>query len=72
MARAGAGDGALSGNGGDWGHAGRRQFCRNCAGLVGLDQLNVQIPRSLIGRGAANVAVTINGTAANVVSINLK
>jgi uncharacterized protein (TIGR03437 family) len=47
-------------------------FAGAAPGFVGLDQLNVQIPRSLIGRGAANVAVTVNGKTANVVSINLK
>lgn len=40
--------------------------------LVGLDQLNLRIPRSLIGRGEANVVVTIDGQSANVVRINIR
>lgn len=42
-------------------------------GFVGLDQVNVgPIPRSLIGRGAADVVLTVNGKTANTVSVNIK
>lgn len=42
-------------------------------GFVGLDQINVgPIPRSLIGRGNADVALTVNGKPANTVTINIK
>ncbi|MEO6724719.1 MAG: hypothetical protein ABIP14_05405, partial [Blastocatellia bacterium] len=42
-------------------------------GFVGLDQINVgPIPRSLIGRGAANVVLTVGTKAANTVTINIQ
>jgi uncharacterized protein (TIGR03437 family) len=40
--------------------------------LTGLDQVNVLIPRSLIGRGEAAVALTVDGKVANPVTINVK
>jgi uncharacterized protein (TIGR03437 family) len=40
--------------------------------FTGLDQANILIPRSLIGRGAANVILTVNGQATNTVQINVK
>ena len=39
--------------------------------LFGLDQVNVEIPRALAGRGEVEVALTINGKAANTVKISL-
>lgn len=42
-------------------------------GFFGLDQINVgPIPRSLIGRGPADVVLTVGGKAANTVTINIK
>ena len=41
-------------------------------GFEGLDQANVRIPRSLIGRGDVNVVMTVDGKVANVVLINIK
>ncbi len=42
-------------------------------GFVGLDQVNVgPIPKSLIGRGNVNVALTVAGKPANVVTVNIK
>ena len=38
----------------------------------GLDQLNVRLPRTLIGKGDALVKVTVEGTPANPVLINIK
>ncbi len=40
--------------------------------LVGVDQANLSIPRSLIGRGDVDVVLTIDGQAANTVRINIK
>ncbi len=37
--------------------------------FVGLDQLNVIVPRELIGRGEVEVRVTIDGKLANVVTV---
>ena len=39
---------------------------------VGLDQINVLVPRSLIGRGEVDIALTVDGKTANTVSINIK
>ena len=40
--------------------------------FIGLDQVNVQLPRSLAGRGAVDVVVVTEGQAANPVKIQLK
>lgn len=40
--------------------------------FVGLDQCNVRIPRSLNGRGEVELALTVNGQAANIVRISIK
>ncbi len=40
--------------------------------LAGLDQINVRLPRSLAGRGDVDVALTVDGKAANVVQVNFK
>ncbi|MGH9803213.1 MAG: hypothetical protein ACRD82_22845, partial [Blastocatellia bacterium] len=41
-------------------------------GFVGLDQVNAQLPRSLIGRGEVDVTLTVDGKAANVVRVAIK
>jgi len=41
-------------------------------GFVGLDQLNVRIPRSLIGRGEVDVVLTVDGKVANTIKVNIK
>lgn len=41
-------------------------------GLIGLDQINVQLPHGVCGRGEAEVTLTVDGQAANVVQILLK
>jgi uncharacterized protein (TIGR03437 family) len=38
----------------------------------GLDQINARVPRSLIGRGDVDVAVTVDGAAANIVRVRIK
>ncbi len=40
--------------------------------FVGLDQLNLAIPRSLAGRGNVDVVVRVDGKTANHVTINIK
>jgi uncharacterized protein (TIGR03437 family) len=40
--------------------------------LVGLDQINVQLPRNLAGRGEVDVVVTVDGKAANTARVNIK
>ncbi|MCI0363865.1 MAG: hypothetical protein L0219_08290, partial [Phycisphaerales bacterium] len=41
-------------------------------GFVGLDQVNVRLSRSLGGRGEVDVALTLDGQAANTVKVTLK
>lgn len=40
--------------------------------LVGVDQVNVQLPRGLLGRGEVEATLTVDGKTANTVRINLK
>lgn len=40
--------------------------------FVGLDQANVRLPRSLAGRGDAEVRLTVDGLAANPVTVRFK
>ena len=39
--------------------------------FAGLDQLNVRIPRSLIGRGEVDAVLTVDGKTANTVRLNI-
>jgi uncharacterized protein (TIGR03437 family) len=48
------------------------QFAGAQGTLVGLDQANVRIPRSLAGRGEVDVVITVDGKAANTVRINIR
>jgi uncharacterized protein (TIGR03437 family) len=41
-------------------------------GYVGLDQVNLHIPRSLVGHGVLNVSLIADGKAANTVTIQIK
>ena len=41
-------------------------------GFVGLDQVNLRLPRSLAGRGEVNVALSVESKTANVVHINIR
>jgi len=41
-------------------------------GFVGLDQVNVRIPRSLAGRGNVDVALTVDSKPSNTVQVNIK
>ncbi|MDQ3010639.1 MAG: hypothetical protein M3X11_08070, partial [Acidobacteriota bacterium] len=47
-------------------------FAGMADGYVGLDQVNLRIPRSLAGQGVVNVVLTVNGKAANTVTIQIK
>lgn len=40
-------------------------------GFVGMDQVNILLPRSLAGRGEVDVVVLIDGKLSNVVKVNL-
>ena len=41
-------------------------------GFAGLDQANVRIPRSLLGKGAVNIQFTADNRSANAVTINIR
>lgn len=40
--------------------------------FVGLDQLNLLLPRTLIGKGEADLVVTVDGKVANTMRVNIK
>ncbi len=48
------------------------EYAGPAPGFVGLDQLNVRLARSLIGRGEVDVALAVDGQAANSVRINIR
>lgn len=54
------------------GQAGQVTYIGNQGGFAGLDQVNVRLPRNLIGRGEVDVALTIDSLAANVVKVYVK
>jgi len=41
-------------------------------GLVGLDQVNIRLPRSLAGRGEVDLVLSVDSKAANVVKVNFR
>lgn len=47
-------------------------FAGSQGSFVGLDQINVLLPRTLIGRGDVDVVLTVDGQVANTVRINIK
>lgn len=48
------------------------EYAGNQNQYVGLDQINIRLSRSLIGRGDVDVKLTMDGRATNVVKINVK
>jgi uncharacterized protein (TIGR03437 family) len=40
--------------------------------LVGVDQVTLRVPRSLIGRGEVDVVLTVNGQTSNTVTVNVR
>lgn len=47
-------------------------FAGAAPGFVGLDQVNLRLSRTLIGRGEVDVVLTVDGKAANTVRINIR
>ncbi|HMZ22668.1 MAG TPA: SBBP repeat-containing protein, partial [Blastocatellia bacterium] len=47
-------------------------YAADAPGFVGLDQANVRIPRTLIGRGEVDVMMTVGAKTANTVKISIK
>lgn len=54
------------------GTAMQTDFAGKQGGLVGVDQLNVKLDRSLIGRGELDLVLRVDGKLANTVKINIK
>jgi uncharacterized protein (TIGR03437 family) len=48
------------------------EYAGPVAGFTGLDQVNVRVPRSLMGRGEVNVQLTVGGRTANTVTVNIR
>ncbi len=48
------------------------QFAGPQGFFVGLDQINIPLPRSLAGRGDLDINLTVDGKAANVVQVGFK
>jgi uncharacterized protein (TIGR03437 family) len=40
--------------------------------FAGLDQINLLLPRALIGRGEVDVVLTVNGKSANIVKVSIR
>jgi uncharacterized protein (TIGR03437 family) len=47
------------------------QYAGPQGAMAGLDQVNVEIPRALAGRGEVDVVLTVDGKAANTVKVNI-
>jgi hypothetical protein len=47
-------------------------YAGNLSPSNGVAQFNIAIPRSLAGKGAAELIVTVNGKASNAVTVNIK
>ena len=47
-------------------------FASSAPGFAGLDQVNLELPRSLAGRGLANLILTVDGAAANTVQVQFR
>jgi uncharacterized protein (TIGR03437 family) len=47
------------------------EYAGPAPGFVGLDQVNVRVPRSLIGRGKVNLVLTTDGKASNIVEVEI-
>jgi uncharacterized protein (TIGR03437 family) len=47
-------------------------YAGEAPGFVGLDQLNVRLPRSLAGRGEVDVVISVDGKTANTVRVAIR
>ena len=48
------------------------EFAGKQGGLAGVDQLNLRLPRTLIGRGEVDLILRVDGKQANTVKVNIK
>jgi uncharacterized protein (TIGR03437 family) len=54
------------------GAAARVDYAGAVTGLTGLDQVNVLIPRSLLGRGSVDLVLSVDGRPANTVTVQIR
>jgi uncharacterized protein (TIGR03437 family) len=54
------------------GQVGQVTYVGNQGEFVGVDQVNIRLPRSLIGRGEVDCALVVDGLAANVVKVHIR
>ncbi len=47
-------------------------YAREAPGFIGLDQMNLEVPRSLAGRGEVDVVVVVDGKSANGIKVVIK
>jgi uncharacterized protein (TIGR03437 family) len=47
-------------------------FIGPAAGFVGLDQVNLRLPHSLVGRGMVDIVLMVDGKTANTVNVQIK
>lgn len=47
-------------------------YAAEAPGFIGLDQINVKLPRSLIGRGDVDVILRVDGKTANAMRVNIR
>jgi uncharacterized protein (TIGR03437 family) len=47
-------------------------FAAAAPGFIGLDQVNIKVPRALIGRGEIDLSLIVAGKTANTVRVNLQ
>ncbi len=48
------------------------EYAGPVSGMVELDQVNLRLPRSLVGRGQIDVVLTVDYKTANTVQVNIK
>jgi len=48
------------------------EYAGPVAGMVGLDQVNLRVPRSLVGRGQVDIILTMDGKTASTVTVSIK
>jgi uncharacterized protein (TIGR03437 family) len=48
------------------------EYAGAVAGFTGLDQVNLRVPRGLMGRGEVNIVLTADGRASNTVTVSIK
>ena len=48
------------------------EYAGPVSGMVGLDQVNLRVPRSLMGRGQVDIILTMDSKTTNTVAVNFK